>query len=225
MNPWYQRARFLTSAVGLSQCPPDKGLEVAFAGRSNAGKSSAINALCQQKGLARTSKVPGRTQMLNFFSLDDGRRLVDLPGYGYARVAEAVKAQWQNAMATYLEQRSSLRGLILVMDIRHPLTAYDRQMLAWSRAMGLPTHLLLTKADKLKAGQAARSLQEVKRELVAMNPESSVQLFSAHSKRGIDEAQAVLDSWFGLPPNGPTRTNERNPEGQEKKRDPGTKGE
>ena len=145
MNPLYHRARYLTSAPRLRDAPPDNGHEVAFAGRSNAGKSSAINAITRQKNLARTSKTPGRTQLLNFFELDTGRRLVDLPGYGYAKVPEAVQRQWGDAMAEYVNQRHSLRGLFLLMDIRHPLTEVDLQMLAWCRHRRMPAHIALTR--------------------------------------------------------------------------------
>ncbi|MFC1685226.1 ribosome biogenesis GTP-binding protein YihA/YsxC [Pseudomonadota bacterium] len=196
MNPYYHRATFLTSAANVSQAPADEGVEVAFAGRSNAGKSSAINVLCQQKSLARTSKTPGRTQLLNFFELDEGRRLVDLPGYGYAKVAEAIKRKWQQSLAEYLEQRQCLRGVILLMDCRHPLTEFDRQMLEWNGHVGLPTHILLTKADKFKRGAANNALLKVKREVAALGDDVSVQLFSALKRQGIDQAHQKLDSWF-----------------------------
>lgn len=196
MNSFYHQARFLTSAAKLEQSPPDTGAEVAFAGRSNAGKSSAINALCQQKSLARTSKTPGRTQLLNFFALDPEHRLVDLPGYGYAKVAEQIKRQWQAELAAYLEQRTSLRGVILLADARHPLKEFDLQMLEWSGQIQLPVHLLLTKADKLKRGAAAKSLQQVKQALKQINGMHSVQLFSALKRQGIDEVHAVLDKWL-----------------------------
>jgi GTP-binding protein len=196
MNPYYHRATFLTSAANISQAPADEGVEVAFAGRSNAGKSSAINVLCQQKSLARTSKTPGRTQLLNFFELDEGRRLVDLPGYGYAKVAEAIKRKWQQSLAEYLEQRQCLRGVILLMDCRHPLTEFDQQMLEWNAHVGLPTHILLTKADKFKRGAANNALLKVKREVAALGDDVSVQLFSALKRQGIDQAHQKLDSWF-----------------------------
>jgi len=199
MNPYYHQARFLTSAAEFPQSPPDSGAEVAFAGRSNAGKSSAINVLCQQKSLARTSKTPGRTQMLNFFHLDDQRRLVDLPGYGFAKVPEARKRQWQQVLAVYLEQRRSLKGIILLMDIRHPLRDFDSKMLEWSCQIELPVHILLTKADKLKRGAASKSLAEVQRAVAGFGGEISVQLFSAIKHRGIDTAHSVLDRWLGLP--------------------------
>jgi len=198
VNPYYHQARFLTSAATLSQSPPDEGIEIAFAGRSNAGKSSAINVLCQQKNLARTSKTPGRTQLLNFFSLDDRRRLVDLPGYGYAQVAEAVKRQWQGTLANYLERRQCLRGIVLMMDIRHPLKPFDRQMLEWSQEIGLPVHILLTKADKLKRGAATKSLQQVRLELAPLGDAITSQPFSALKQQGIDQAHERLDRWFDL---------------------------
>ncbi len=199
MNPFYHRACFLTSGAKLNQTPEDSGYEVAFAGRSNAGKSSAINTLCQQKSLARTSKTPGRTQLLNFFSLDDTHRLVDLPGYGYAKVSEAVKREWQTELAHYLEQRESLKGVVLLIDIRHPMKAFDLQMLEWSNEIKLPVHILLTKTDKLKRGAAASSLLQMKKTLKSMkNPNISIQLFSALKNQGIDEAHAQLDRWFEL---------------------------
>ncbi len=197
MNPYYQNAQFLTSAANVSQAPPDTGIEIAFAGRSNAGKSSAINALCHQKALARTSKTPGRTRLLNFFILDEQHRLVDLPGYGYAKVSDSIKDDWQSMMADYLERRQSLRGLILLMDCRHPLKEFDRQMLEWSQRAGLPAHILLTKADKLKKGPASATLHQVRREVARLG-HVSVQLFSALKQQGIDEAHAVLDRWFEL---------------------------
>jgi len=214
VNPYYHQARFLTSAAGLHQCPADEGMEVAFAGRSNAGKSSALNVLCQQKSLARTSKTPGRTRLINFFELDPKRRLVDLPGYGYAKVAESVKRQWQGALAGYLEQRRVLRGVILLMDVRHPLKEFDRQMVEWSRHIGLPVHILLTKADKLKRGAACSTLQRLRKEGADADARLSVQLCSAPKRQGIDEAHQVLDRWFEL---------ESAEDGQ--KKDPGTQGE
>ena len=198
MNPLYRQATFLTSAARLSQTPPDSGYEVAFAGRSNAGKSSAINTLCDQKTLARTSKTPGRTRLLNFFSVDAERRIVDLPGYGYARVSESIKREWQGVLAAYLEERRCLRGLMLMMDIRHPLRDYDLQMLHWAGHIPLPVHVLLTKADKLKKGPAASAVLTVRKGLETMSPAFSVQAFSSLRKTGIDEAHAKLDMWFEL---------------------------
>lgn len=195
----YQQARFLKSAARLDQAPADRGLEVAFAGRSNAGKSSALNALTGQRGLARTSKTPGRTQLINFFVLDERRRLVDLPGYGYARVPQAVKARWDAELARYLEHRRSLTGLVLLMDVRHPLTDYDRQLIAWAAAGRLPLHVLLTKADKLKRGPASNIRLSVTRELERLHPDASVQLFSATRREGVDELAEVLDGWLEVP--------------------------
>ena len=154
----FKRAKFLLSAPTLRQCPEDSGCEVAFAGRSNAGKSSAINTLTDNKNMARTSKTPGRTQLINYFEVGQDKRLVDLPGYGYAKVPKAVKAKWDHHLAEYLQLRQSLVGLILLMDIRHPLQDYDQQMLNWAAQAGLPVHILLTKADKLKRGPAKSSL-------------------------------------------------------------------
>ncbi|MES9992510.1 MAG: ribosome biogenesis GTP-binding protein YihA/YsxC [Candidatus Thiodiazotropha sp.] len=199
MNPYYHRAQFLKSAARLSQSPTDTGIEVAFAGRSNAGKSSALNVLCGQKSLARTSKTPGRTQLLNFFALDEERRLVDLPGYGYAKVAESIKRDWQKTLANYIEYRQCLRGMVLLMDIRHPMTEFDRQMLDWNSHHGLPTHILLTKADKLKTGAAKNTLLKVQSMLTG-RPEITLQRFSALKKQGIDECHQVLDIWFELGP-------------------------
>ena len=193
----FQPAQFLLSAPDARRAPPDRGAEVAFAGRSNAGKSSALNAITGRKALARTSKTPGRTQHLVFFTLDDDHRLVDLPGYGYARVPEAVKRQWGQAMERYLSQRQSLKGLILLMDIRHPLTDFDRQMLAYCAHRALPIHVLLTKADKLKRGAASSTLLAVRRELKS-HQNVSLQLFSATKRTGLDEARAQIADWLGL---------------------------
>ena len=180
------------------QAPSDTGAEVAFAGRSNAGKSSALNALTQRKSLARTSKTPGRTQHLVFFELDAERRLVDLPGYGYAKVPEKVRRQWGQAMETYFTNRQSLRGLILVMDVRHPLTEFDTQMLQWCQHAGMRVHILLTKADKLKRGPAMSTLLKVQKTLAEQN-NVSVQLFSALKHTGVEQARKVLDAWLALP--------------------------
>lgn len=193
----YRRARFLTSAPGLRQCPPDSGVEVAFAGRSNAGKSSAINALTGQRKLARTSKTPGRTQLLNFFALDDeSRRLVDLPGYGFAQVPLAVKEEWQRNLDEYLTSRESLRGLVLLMDIRHPLQPFDTHMLAWAQRSDMPVHVLLTKADKLNFGAAKSALLSVRSKLPRAAHPTTIQLFSALSNNGLEELQQRLDDWL-----------------------------
>lgn len=195
-NP-YTKAQFVTSVPRLSRCPPDQGIEIAFAGRSNAGKSSALNTLTQQKTLARTSKTPGRTQLINFFRLDDQRRLVDLPGYGFAKVPEAVKREWQRNLTQYLNRRQSLAGLIVLMDARHPLTEHDEQMLNLAEAAGLKIHILLTKADKLKKSQAERTLQAVSEALAAGELDASVQLFSATKRQGLEELIRVLNDWTG----------------------------
>ena len=189
MNAVFQRAHFLSAASGLDHAPPDQGAEVAFAGRSNAGKSSALNALCHQNRLARTSKTPGRTQQLIFFQLDDQRRLVDLPGYGFAKVSVAIKTGWQQLMANYLAERQSLQGLVVLMDIRHPLTEIDRQMLAWGQDGELPLLILLTKADKLKRGAIDKALHLVRRELTDLPPGSELLAFSATAPQGVETAQ------------------------------------
>lgn len=194
-------SKFLKSAASLRDMPADSGFEVAFAGRSNAGKSSALNALASHKGLARVSKTPGRTQLLNVFSIDDERRLVDLPGYGYAKVPIGVRDQWRGMVDGYLRSREALKGLILIMDSRHPLKDYDRQMLDYAEAIAKPCHVLLTKADKLSRGEGARTHSLVSRELGAdgsLDAQISVQLFSSTAKTGLDEARAVISGWLGL---------------------------
>ncbi|WP_242108885.1 ribosome biogenesis GTP-binding protein YihA/YsxC [Luteimonas aquatica] len=200
------RARYLLAAHTPRQLPPDGGFEVAFAGRSNAGKSSALNALCQQNALARVSKTPGRTQQLVYFEIVptasmplEGRYLVDLPGYGYAKVPQELQAHWQGFLDSYFGSRIALRGLVVVMDIRHPLKDYDRQMLGYAAERGLPAHVLLTKADKLSRGAAMNTLQAVGRELASAFGDSvSVQTFSAPSKQGVDEARAVVANWLDM---------------------------
>ena len=192
----FRQATFLTSVPRADQAPPDEGAEVAFAGRSNAGKSSALNTITEQRGLARTSKTPGRTQQINFFGLGGNQRLVDLPGFGYARVPQAMKEQWQRNLTRYLHIRHSLRGLILLMDCRHPLTDYDREILVWCADAGLAVHILLTKSDKLKRGPAANKLLAVRRQLPGFHPHASVQLFSALNRTGVNEARRVLDDWL-----------------------------
>lgn len=196
MNPVYHQATFINSSPHLKDCPADQGREVAFAGRSNAGKSSAINTLTNQNSLARISKTPGRTQMLNFFSINEHFRFVDLPGYGYAKVPEAVKQQWHTLMETYLSKRQSLCGIILVMDVRHPLTDFDWQMIEWCRHQNLALHILLTKADKLTYGAAKTTLLQVKKQLVDDDLSVTIQLFSALKKTGIDDVHEALDRLF-----------------------------
>ena len=194
--PNFRLAEFLISAKKVSQCPPDLGWEVAFAGRSNAGKSSAINSLTQNKKLARTSRTPGRTQLLNFFALSEQQRLVDLPGYGFAKVPRAVKLAWIKQLEGYLQHRESLRGLILLMDARHPLQPFDEQMLAWAVAADMPVHILLTKSDKLKKGPAKSTMLQVREKLREHGPQITVQLFSALKHTGHDELKNVLNTWL-----------------------------
>lgn len=196
MNSVYHQAKFLLSASQLSEAPEDQGKEVAFAGRSNAGKSSAINTLTRQNSLARISKTPGRTQLLNFFEIDQQRKFVDLPGYGYAKVPLAVKKKWHSMMETYLHNREALCGIILVMDVRHPLTDFDMQMIAWCEHTNLPLHILLTKADKLNYGAAKNILFKVQKDLSEINVTVTLQLFSSLKKSGVDDVHQVLDQWF-----------------------------
>lgn len=190
---WLRQAEFLMSAPKLNLCVEDTGYEIAFAGRSNAGKSSAINALTNQKQLARASKKPGRTQMINFFSLGNpDQRLVDLPGYGYAAVPEAMKLVWQKELENYLIHRQSLQGLVLLMDIRHPLQHFDVMMLEWAYSRKLFVHVLLTKSDKLNRGPASKALQEVQQQLRKMKLNFSIQLFSSMNKQGLEELASVM---------------------------------
>ncbi len=199
-NP-FARARYLLAAHTPRQLPADGGAEVAFAGRSNAGKSSALNALCQQNALARVSKTPGRTQQLVYFELPphEGKYLVDLPGYGYAKVPLELRAHWQAFIDRYFRTREALKGLVVVMDIRHPLKEYDLQMLGYAARRGLPAHALLTKADKLSRGAAGNAVQAVRKQLSAQFADSvGVQAFSAESKAGVDELRAVVAGWLEL---------------------------
>ena len=193
----YPNARFILSANAPSQFMPDTGSEVAVAGRSNAGKSSAINVIVNRRQFARTSKTPGRTRLVNFFELREDQRLVDLPGYGYAKVAEAVQQHWGELLQQYFDSRDSLRGLLLVVDIRRQLKDFDRQMLQLIASVDLPTHVLLTKSDKLKRGQAATALLQVKKELgnLSVN-KATAQLFSALNKSGSEEARSVLERFL-----------------------------
>ena len=204
------RATYLLAAHNHRQLPADGGHEVAFAGRSNAGKSSALNALCQRNALARVSKTPGRTQQLVFFDVTPpgtdllanptaGRYLVDLPGYGYAKVPQDLQAHWQHFLDSYFGSREALRGLVVVMDIRHPLKEYDRQMIGYAVRRGLPAHALLTKADKLGRGAQGNALQAVRKELSSAYGDTvSVQTFSGESKQGVDEGRAVVNGWLEI---------------------------
>ena len=191
----FSQTHFVTSAATLAACPEDSSAEIAFAGRSNAGKSSAINTLCDQTRLARISKTPGRTQLINFFQLAEGKYLVDLPGYGFAKVPLAVKNKWQFELEQYLRKRESLMGLILLSDIRHPLKDFDRMMIDWAIQSDLPLHLLLTKSDKLKRGAAKNTLLKVSRELEALQ-NVSVQLFSSLKNSGVDEVRKKIAYWL-----------------------------
>ena len=186
---------FFTSAADEGGLPPSK-VEVAFAGRSNAGKSSAINALAQRHRMAFVSKTPGRTQQINFFSLGPERFLVDLPGYGYAKVPRGMRDEWEQLISGYLQLRPALRGLIVIMDIRHPMKDLDRQLLAWFEGTGKPAHVLLAKADKLGRQPQMEQLRNTTKILAADFPFVSVSLFSAHSRIGLDEAEAVLNRWY-----------------------------
>ena len=192
----YNQATFVTSAANLAACPPESVAEVAFAGRSNAGKSSAINAITNQTRLARISKTPGRTQLINFFGLAEGRFLVDLPGYGFAKVPLSVKNKWQEELEKYLRRRQVLCGLILLSDIRHPLKDFDRMMIDWAVQSDLPLHLLLTKSDKLKRGAAQNTLLAVQKEPKSFD-NVTVQLFSSLKNDGVTEVRAKLDEWLG----------------------------
>ncbi len=192
----YRSARFELSAAAPKQFPDATGPEVAFAGRSNAGKSSTLNRLCQQRRLARVSKTPGRTQLVNFFRLDNGARLVDLPGYGFARAPEAEIARWGRLIEAYLGQRANLRGLIIIMDARRPMQEKDLQMLEWSRHHGIATHVVLNKADKLKRGEMARAMQKADALLRKDFDGVSLQAFSALKGAGIDALHTRLDSWL-----------------------------
>ncbi|MBZ0095160.1 MAG: ribosome biogenesis GTP-binding protein YihA/YsxC [Sulfuricella sp.] len=192
----FQEAQFFISADKLTDLPPPSGIEIAFAGRSNSGKSSAINTLANRNRLAFVSKTPGRTQLINFFSLGNDRFLVDLPGYGYAKVPEAMRVHWQTVLSRYLMERESLHGLVLIMDARHPLTPLDRQMLNWFIPTCKPVHVLLTKADKLGKQQATATLRTVRAELERTYPNCTVQLFSSLKRIGLDEAEAMIGKWL-----------------------------
>ncbi len=198
MNSLYQQANFLTSVPRLAIAPPDSGWEVAFAGRSNAGKSSAINAITSQKGLAKTSKTPGRTQQLVFFKLDDDRRLVDLPGYGYAKAPASVIKTWRKTTENYLTSRKSLCGIFLLVDIRRALTDFDFQMIDFCEFGQIPLHIALAKADKFKRGRARGIFTDVQKQLEKLRTPWSLQLFSAVDRVGIEIAHRALDSWLEI---------------------------
>lgn len=198
LPPILGNPQFMLGAREAKQWPEDSGVEIAFAGRSNVGKSSALNRILQRKKIARTSKTPGRTQEINFFSLSENQRLVDLPGYGFAKVPLDVRKQWEKGIERYLRERDSLRCLVQLMDVRHPLTDLDKQMLTWCQNADLPVHILLTKADKLKLGAAKNVLLKVVRELETLNVEGSIQLFSAVNGEGLADARELLCEWLNL---------------------------
>lgn len=196
MNQYFQQAHFTQSATTPKTLPPEAGFEVAFAGRSNSGKSSSINRICSQKSLARTSKTPGRTQLINFFALPQGEYLVDLPGYGYAKVPEKIKLEWQRFINDYLTKRSTLKGLIIVMDIRHPLTEHDSMLLQWATARELPVHILLNKSDKLSRGAVSNEVLAIRKKLAEYKGEITVQAFSAQTGTGVEIVWDKLEEWL-----------------------------
>ncbi|MGB9096327.1 ribosome biogenesis GTP-binding protein YihA/YsxC [Erwinia sp.] len=202
MSGWnYHVTHFVTSAPDIRHLPADTGLEVAFAGRSNAGKSSALNTLTNQKALARTSKTPGRTQLINLFQVAEGYRLVDLPGYGFAQVPEEMKLKWQKALAEYLRERQCLKGLVVLMDIRHPLKDLDQQMILWAVQSGIQVLVLLTKADKLASGARKAQLNAVRETAKGFIGDVRVEMFSSLKKIGVDKLSDQLNTWFSeLPP-------------------------
>jgi GTP-binding protein len=190
------KATFTLSAPDIRKLPEDSGIEVAFAGRSNAGKSSALNTLTNQKGLARTSKTPGRTQLINVFEIGDNKRLIDLPGYGFAKVPLEMKKKWQKALGEYLEKRQSLKGLVVLMDIRHPLKDLDMDLIEWAVDGDLPVLALLTKCDKLSQGKRSTEVLKVKKTLDALNGDIRVQAFSSLKYTGSEQADAIICDWF-----------------------------
>lgn len=194
----FRKTRFITSAPDIKHLPKDLGVEIAFAGRSNSGKSSAINAICDQKHLAKTSRTPGRTRLINLFQVAPGRTLVDLPGYGYAAVSRSMKIEWQKSMSEYLQKRQALRGLVVTMDIRHPLKDHDRLVIDWSIAANIPALILLTKADKLGVNRRKEAVGEVKHLLSEFGGNFTVVAFSAWEKIGLDEIHSILNNWFTI---------------------------
>ncbi|MCO6552399.1 MAG: YihA family ribosome biogenesis GTP-binding protein [Gilliamella sp.] len=194
----YAKTHFILSAPDISHLPIDNGVEIAFAGRSNAGKSSALNTLTNQKGLARTSKTPGRTQLINLFEVEENCRLVDLPGYGYAQVPEAIKRKWQKSLGEYLQKRESLKGLVVLMDIRHPLKDLDQQMIEWAVSVDIPIMLLLTKADKLASGAQKKQVNMVKEAILPFQGDITVAPFSSPKRIGLEALKQKLDEWFSL---------------------------
>ncbi len=194
----FQKATFTTSAPDITKLPSDEGIEIAFAGRSNAGKSSALNTLTRQKSLARTSKTPGRTQLINVFDLDESRRLIDLPGYGFAKVPEAMKRKWQAALSEYLQQRTCLKGIVVLMDIRHPMKELDQDLVHWAVDSQLPILILLTKADKLKAGPRNSTVLKVRQMCTEFNADITVHAFSSLKRIGLNELEIKLNDWYHI---------------------------
>ncbi len=190
------KATFTISAPDIRKLPVDSGIEVAFAGRSNAGKSSALNTLTNQRSLARTSKTPGRTQLINVFEIGDNKRLIDLPGYGFAKVPLEMKKKWQKALGEYLEKRESLKGLVVLMDIRHPLKDLDMDLIQWAADSELPVLALLTKCDKLSQGKRSAEVLKVKKALAPLNADISVQAFSSLKRTGAEQADVIICDWF-----------------------------
>ena len=190
------KATFTISAPDIRRLPADSGIEVAFAGRSNAGKSSALNTLTNQRGLARTSKTPGRTQLINIFEIAENKRLVDLPGYGFAKVPMEMKKKWQKALGEYLEKRECLKGLVVLMDIRHPLKDLDMELIQWAAEGSLPVLALLTKSDKLSQGKVSAQVLAVKKQLAQLNADIKVQAFSSLKRTGSEQANNVICDWF-----------------------------
>lgn len=195
-SPAYQEAKYLTSAAEFEQLPPDEGAEIAFIGRSNAGKSSALNVITGIKGLARTSKTPGRTQMINFLALNERQRLVDLPGYGYAKAPRMVQERWEELVDSYLKKRRSLKGLVVVMDVRHPLKERDADVVKWAVDYGVPLHILLTKSDKLSQSAAKKTINELEAALTPYDDHITLQLFSSYDRTGLDIVKTVLNEWY-----------------------------
>ncbi|WP_415225689.1 ribosome biogenesis GTP-binding protein YihA/YsxC [Psychromonas sp.] len=197
----FQKAHFLISAPDIrhldKHLPPESGIEIAFAGRSNAGKSSALNRLTRQKALARTSKTPGRTQLINVFEIEEGRRLIDLPGYGFAKVPLAMKLKWQRSLGEYLQQRESLKGLVVLMDIRHPFKDLDQQLIYWAIDADIPVLALLTKADKFKQGLRKTTLLKMREEAKRFDGDVQVELFSSLKGFGVDILENKITGWYG----------------------------
>ncbi|MDB1122520.1 ribosome biogenesis GTP-binding protein YihA/YsxC [Vibrio algarum] len=192
----YQNTHFITSAPDIRHLPEDEGIEIAFAGRSNAGKSSALNRLTNQRSLAKTSKTPGRTQLINLFKVQENCHIVDLPGYGFAQVPVELKKKWQKSLGEYLQKRESLKGLVVLMDIRHPMKDLDQQLIFWAVESNIPVQVLLTKADKLKSGARKAQLLKIKQDAVGYGGDVAVDLFSSLKGIGVDQLRNKLDTWF-----------------------------